>query len=477
MPKMFISYRRDDSQWPADQLYRVLKAYVDDPDKDIFIDVDSMPLGIDFSAHLRSQVLQCDYVLALIGPGWLNVVDRRTGKRRLEDPNDFVRVELATALASGIKVVPILLDGAAFPEERDLPEDLAKLAKRAGVEVRRLSFDSDVNRLIEGLGLWRRDIAASNRKPEVLRLAGSRWAMAAGAVAVALVAAFGVMSLTGPSTPAEQSERAYRKLPADDPAAYREFLRLFSGTPEAEQVSIRLKKLDDSFWEAATEEKTLTAFENYLTAFPMDAQPPGAHLSTALRFADNSRRIADLQRELIAKGFLVGEANGKLDSFVNRAVRLFGSVSGQEFPELEPSSLESVFEIRTALEKWDESIVGKSGVALVPVGSEDECRNSFSELTIYFEYDRIELTSSNAELIEEHVKRPLDLGCRISSVHLSSPTSEARIYTVKAKMIELGVPEEVIKTEFDRGRLLALGPTTEREPLSRRVEATIMANR
>ncbi len=151
MPKIFISYRREDSQWPADRLYETMKPLL--PERDLFIDVDNIPLGVNFVDHLDNSVAQCDVLLALIGRGWLDVRNPETGARRLDDPGDFVRVEIAAALKRGIAVVPVLLDGAAIPAAKDLPENLRELALRHGAEIRRLSFEDDAARLIRGLGL------------------------------------------------------------------------------------------------------------------------------------------------------------------------------------------------------------------------------------------------------------------------------------------------------------------------------------
>jgi hypothetical protein len=147
MPKVFISYRRDDSQHQADRIHLALRKVI--ARRDIFIDIDNIPAGVDFVQHLDQKVSQCDVLLALIGPGWLNATSE--GKRRLDDPKDFVRVEIASALRRGIPVAPVLLDGAPMPREADLPDDLKPLIRRNGTEVRRNSFDSDTKRLIEKL--------------------------------------------------------------------------------------------------------------------------------------------------------------------------------------------------------------------------------------------------------------------------------------------------------------------------------------
>jgi len=110
--KIFISYRREDSQHQADRLHAALSRKI--PKRNIFIDVDNIPVGVDFVQHLDQQVGQCEVLLALIGPDWLEAKNPETGARRLDDPKDFVRIEIASALKRGIPVAPVLLDGA-FP--------------------------------------------------------------------------------------------------------------------------------------------------------------------------------------------------------------------------------------------------------------------------------------------------------------------------------------------------------------------------
>ena len=165
MPKIFISYRREDSQYQADRLHQALRKHVANPKQNIFIDVDNIPVGVDFVDHLDAQVAQCDVLLAVIGPTWLNAGAGLLGGRRLDDPKDFVRLEIASALKRGIPVAPILLDGVAMPREDQLPPDLKPLARRNAVEVRRASFDADTERMIRGLDLKRVD-ARTARSPK-----------------------------------------------------------------------------------------------------------------------------------------------------------------------------------------------------------------------------------------------------------------------------------------------------------------------
>lgn len=156
-PKLFISYRRDDSAGYAgrvhDRLQREFGSNL------LFMDVDSIPLGVNFSKMLVEEVAKCDVLLAVIGPGWLEARDDN-GRRRLESPDDFVRIEIGTALKRGIPVIPILLEGTRVPKADQLPDDLKELALRNGLDVRHTSFSEDMERLIRGL-----KGAQSSRRP------------------------------------------------------------------------------------------------------------------------------------------------------------------------------------------------------------------------------------------------------------------------------------------------------------------------
>jgi hypothetical protein len=146
--RIFVSYRREDSEGHAGRI-RDRLAQEFGPDL-LFMDVDSIKLGANFVKALREEVSKCDALLALIGPDWLVAKDR-DGKRRLDDPNDFVRIEIASALQRDIPVIPILLQGARIPESKDLPPDLTELTLRNGLEVRHASFQGDMDKLIRGL--------------------------------------------------------------------------------------------------------------------------------------------------------------------------------------------------------------------------------------------------------------------------------------------------------------------------------------
>jgi formylglycine-generating enzyme required for sulfatase activity len=146
--KIFISYRRDDSAGHAGRVHDRL-AQEFGPNL-LFMDVDSIPLGSDFIKVLREEVAKCDALLAVIGQHWLDARDTE-GNRRLDGENDFVRIEIATALQRDIPIIPILLDGAKIPKPEELPPDLQGLTARNGLDVRHSSFHIDMDRLIGGL--------------------------------------------------------------------------------------------------------------------------------------------------------------------------------------------------------------------------------------------------------------------------------------------------------------------------------------
>ncbi len=149
MPKIFLSYRRDDSEFAANDLYKRLGEHYGK--SSVFLDVDVIPPGVDFRRHLAKVVAQCDVVLALIGKHWLDTRDDK-GDRRLDNLNDFVRIELNVALRLCLPVVPVLLGRSKMPREHELPEDLRPLAYRNAVEVHSgRDFDMHVGRLIKGI--------------------------------------------------------------------------------------------------------------------------------------------------------------------------------------------------------------------------------------------------------------------------------------------------------------------------------------
>jgi len=148
--RIFISYRRADTAGYAGRIYDRLSAHFGEDA--IFMDVDKIPAGLDFSEVLESEVQACDVLVALMGRQWLNIKDP-TGKRRLDNPQDFVRIEIAAALRRGIRVIPVLFDRVEMPRSTDLPHGLKRLARRNAVFVQHHAFHANANHLIKQLEL------------------------------------------------------------------------------------------------------------------------------------------------------------------------------------------------------------------------------------------------------------------------------------------------------------------------------------
>jgi WD40 repeat protein len=114
------------------------------------MDVDRIELGVDFAEVIDQAVSTCQVLLAVIGPGWLTATDE-DGRRRLEDPDDIVRLEVQAALDRDIRVIPILVSGAVMPRREELPDSLVKLARRNALSVRHESFRFDADRLLAAI--------------------------------------------------------------------------------------------------------------------------------------------------------------------------------------------------------------------------------------------------------------------------------------------------------------------------------------
>lgn len=138
--KIFISYRRQETAWPARQLYEVLVGRFGA--ESVFKDVDDIEPGDDFIDKITEAVAACDVLVAMIGNQWLTMTDDQ-GRRRLDNPEDFVRLEIKVALSRGVRVVPILVDGARMPAPAQLPEDLVPLTRRQAVEINPVGFNTD----------------------------------------------------------------------------------------------------------------------------------------------------------------------------------------------------------------------------------------------------------------------------------------------------------------------------------------------
>jgi hypothetical protein len=164
MRAIFISYRREDAEGQAGRLFDDLARYFGEDT--VFMDVAGIEPGRDFRRVIDEHVASCGVLLAMIGKSWVEVTDE-TGRRRLDDPMDFVRLETASALKRDIPVVPVLVHGARMPRAEQLPEDLAELAYRNGVELTHARWDSDVQVLIKALSPYVESLQTSEGRVKV----------------------------------------------------------------------------------------------------------------------------------------------------------------------------------------------------------------------------------------------------------------------------------------------------------------------
>jgi len=146
MSRIFINYRRQDTEGYVGRLYDHLTQHFERGD--IFMDVDSISPGADFVKTLEDAVAACDVFIAMIGPQWLTITDNG-GTRRLDQWNDFVRIEIASALKQGKLVIPVLVGRARMPSPAELPEDLTTLARRNAIELSHQRFIYDVEKLVK----------------------------------------------------------------------------------------------------------------------------------------------------------------------------------------------------------------------------------------------------------------------------------------------------------------------------------------
>jgi tetratricopeptide (TPR) repeat protein len=146
--RVFISYRRDDSAFPAGWLYDRLCTHLGS--EQVFKDVDSIDPGDDFFRVIEDAVGCCQVLLALIGDRWLEITDE-TGNRRLDDPNDFVRLEIEAALRRDVRVIPVLVGRAPMPRSEQLPDSLRGLIRRHAIELSPNRFEPDLARLVRAI--------------------------------------------------------------------------------------------------------------------------------------------------------------------------------------------------------------------------------------------------------------------------------------------------------------------------------------
>jgi flagellar biosynthesis GTPase FlhF len=221
MRAIFISYRREDAEGQAGRLFDDLTKHFGE--KAVFMDVAGIAAGRDFRKAIEEHVTSCGVLLAMIGKSWLDAKNE-SGQRRLEDPADFVRLETASALKRDIPVVPVLVQGARMPRKEQLPEDIAELAFRNGVELTHARWDSDVEVLIKALSPYMESAAklpqpagaVSQPTGEGTKTTAPKAGMIAAAVTAIVIAVGGYLWYESSSRTAEQQRLAEQKRKQDE---------------------------------------------------------------------------------------------------------------------------------------------------------------------------------------------------------------------------------------------------------------------
>ena len=382
--KIFINYRRgDEPGFTQALLGRLEQAF---PAERLFIDVDNIPPGEDFVRMLESQVAQCDAMLTVIGNNWLDATDERGG-RRLDNPNDFVRIEIESALKQGKRVIPVLVHQARMPHPDELPEAIRPLSQRNAVRLTHERFRSDVQGLIKALQGAIDDVAsrpsgtvgAINHGVKPLeRPPPSRRGLAAvGVLGVVLIGAAGIwlaypkltlLSHESAPVPPASAPPAAAKIaalpptpvqpgpvqpapvqpaPAQDqapaapvqPAPGVVAPPLQSATATPPQPSLDATRIEVAFWNSIKDEKNPHLFEAYLKRYPDGAFADIARitleeLKAAARTppapqADDSVQIGDpvllneLRDRLYELNFDPGPLDGPLTDAARKAIQEF----------------------------------------------------------------------------------------------------------------------------------------------------------
>lgn len=143
---IFVSYRREDSSGYAGRLFDSLHPHLG-RDR-IYMDVVTNEPGIDFVKTIEAALKACRVLIVLIGKKWVNLTDA-SGRRRLDNPDDFVRLEVAAAIKRGARIIPVLVEGATMPNTSELPPELKRLTRFQALEISDSRWDHDLGRLVE----------------------------------------------------------------------------------------------------------------------------------------------------------------------------------------------------------------------------------------------------------------------------------------------------------------------------------------
>jgi hypothetical protein len=266
MAGIFISYRRSDAQGWAGRFSDSLTTELGRTT--IFRDIDTIPPGVEFDAFISEAVGSCDVLIALIGPTWLTASE--SGKRRLDDPHDFTRMEIVAALRRNIRVIPALVGGARMPRPDELPDDLKPLARRNAYELTDRRWADDCRELVEVLRplVKKPDVVPppAVKKPPVERQIWRSIVAAAIVILVLVIAGYGFTVWNnaryrtvdgGANTPVTRAMSA-SGAPSSLPPVEIQVLQASAGRTPDVTVN-RLRQAQQSFNEAAAAESRLWA--------------------------------------------------------------------------------------------------------------------------------------------------------------------------------------------------------------------------
>ena len=241
MQNIFVSYRREDSSDVTGRIFDHLRAAFGE--QHLFKDVDSIPLGTDFREVISDAIQRCDVLVVVIGEKWLEARNE-AGGRRIDDPDDYVRLEISSALDRNIPVIPVLVGGATIPTQESLPAPLQRLAFRNALYVRPdPDFHNDTERLC-------RDLRRFLKLPDPTKKHESRWRPVTIAIAgvVVLVAVIVIVRTLRP--PQSISGDTVSTMTVNNVAIILEEYEKYQGKP---LLDSQLKEQIDQAVAAATE--------------------------------------------------------------------------------------------------------------------------------------------------------------------------------------------------------------------------------
>ena len=220
---IILSYRREDSAGVTGRIFdRLVQEFGTDR---VFMDIDSMPAGVDFHQHLQEILADCGALLVVVGKSWRS--QRKGQPARIMDPDDWVRIEVETALERGIPVVPLLIDGASLPTREQLPESLWPLLRRNALPVDSgRDFHAQLTRLVRDLRLQIDPVspagadvpAATLQEMTALPVQPVNWkAIGRWILLLALIIMVGAIAITGARENSRDKAEQVQSLPKPPP--------------------------------------------------------------------------------------------------------------------------------------------------------------------------------------------------------------------------------------------------------------------